>query len=487
MDLESNPSPLPPSDGEEKEDSYNSDSSTSEDSSFQPLPVFKPLETIRDNYGFDEKEIIRIGKNLKTDKTVEKLVLNGSRNIGPLAAYHLGRGLKTNTTLLVLFLRDCNLDEKLLRLLANGLRSNNHLQVLDMKENVDITPLGAQALFRALAMGGGNLLTLNYSGNSLFEDRGYKKALFWLSLLLCRTKTLIKLNLADTMLQSLGPPLSFGLLANTTLENLNLKWSSFEDEPNRFFWQEWLSLNGTLQFLNLAQCGIDEELVVYLARGLELNTSLTYLDLSSNEFMAKGAMLIAEAVRRNKQLKVVNLANNQLDDSVGAAIAKMLEDNTTLTSLSLSNNPLGAALKAIAGAMKTNETLKTLVVQSCEFKHNGWLKFMEMLLWNKSLLGLHMGGAYTRTESEGIERIDLINLTSILPFIRNCEAINKADQKEFILAMFMSTHKRLGANSWLQLLDESLISNIWTCAIVLCKAWNYCPAYHYFLHNSILK
>ena len=133
--------------------------------------------------------------------------------------------------------------------------------------------------------------------------------------MLCVTTSLTSLSLADTGLQNLGP-LSFGLKANESLLKLDLTWSTFGDESNRFFWQEWLSTNGTLQSLILAQCRIDEELVVYLADGLAVNTSLTHLDLSSNEFQASGCCAIAQAVKSNKKLRILDLAWNQLDETV---------------------------------------------------------------------------------------------------------------------------------------------------------------------------
>ena len=398
MDLESIPPPLPPPDEEEVvnpgADSYDSDLSNSVDSDSLAAPTaLNARRTIRlRDYkdAFTKEEIKTIGNNLSTDTTLKKLVLVGSQEIDRTVAYHLGQGLRTNTTLEVLVLQDCNLDEKSTIMLANGLQFNNHLQVLVMKDNVDITPIAAEKLFRALARGGGNLVRLNYSNNSLFEDRGYKRALFWLSNMLCVTTSLKRLDLADTMLQSLQP-LSVGLKANTTLRSLNLKWSTFEDEPNRFFWQEWLSLNGTLQSLILAQCGIDEELAVYLADGLAVNTSLTHLDLSSNEFQASGCCAIAQAVKSNKKLRILDLGWNQLDDGVGPDIADMIQYNTSLTVLSLSNNPLGEqTLDHIAGAMKKNRSIKTLLLEQCEFGDNGWLKCMEMLLVNNSLTQFHM-------------------------------------------------------------------------------------------------
>ena len=501
MDLESIPPPLPPLD-EEEVDSDSSDWSDSSASIEIPGPdlVINPPTTLnaqrtirfRDyTNGLTYEETKTIGKNLRTDTTLNKLDLRGLEEIDRTVAYHLGRGLCTNTTLTVLLLTNCDLKQQSMSFLAQGLNFNNHLQVLDLKNNVDITPIAAENLFRALARGDGNLVKLNYSNNSLSELSGYKKALFFLSEMLSVTTSLTRLHLADTMMESLKP-LSGGLKANTTLCSLNFNWSMFEDETNPTFWKEWLSLNGTLQTLILANSGIDEDLAVYIAAGLKVNIGLTHLNLSKNDLQEAGCRVIAEAVESNTTLRVLNLGWNQLDDSVGSDIADMIRNNTSLAVLYLCNNPLGEkALDLIADAMKKNKTIAKLELSGCEFGDNGWLKCMEMLLVNESLRQFHMWGAYTRTFTQlenGYlhQRYDHINLQSISPFITNCELLNKADKKEFLLAMFMSTHTRLGAHSCLGLLDSFLISNIWTCTMVLCKAWKYCPAYHYFLYRSIL-
>ena len=235
--------------------------------------------------------------------------------------------------------------------------------------------------------------------------------------------TLTRLDLSKTWLGEEGvvgvQAIGQALTVNTTLTRLDLSHNSFGKKEVRAT-GEALALNTGLKHLDLSNLlgWGDGQAIKLIGQGLAVHKTLTTIRLSANIIGAKGAAAIAQAVKVNKALTSLDLGFNRIGAKGAAQIAQALQVNNVLTTLHLYDNPIGAkGATKIAKALQVNHVLTTLDLDDC---------------------GL----------DEGL-------LHEIDRFI----AVNRAlDSK--VLAVMMSMHARLGAESGLKVFSDSLVKMI---------------------------
>ncbi|CAF1163317.1 unnamed protein product [Didymodactylos carnosus] len=111
------------------------------------------------------------------------------------------------------------------------------------------------------------------------------------------------------------------------------------------------------------------------------------LDIGSNNISAEGAKAIAEALKTNQTLTALDIENNNI--SAEGAIAEALKTNQTLTALGINSNNISAeGAKAIAEALKTNQTLTTLHMYNNNITDAGAKAIAEALKTNQTLTTL---------------------------------------------------------------------------------------------------
>ncbi|CAF1034058.1 unnamed protein product [Didymodactylos carnosus] len=117
----------------------------------------------------------------------------------------------------------------------------------------------------------------------------------------------------------------------------------------------------------------------------------TTLTIGSNNISADGIKAIAEALKTNQTLAVLGIENNNISDAGAKAIAEALKTNQTLTDLDMPNNNISeAGAKAIAEALKTNQTLTGLYMPNNNISDAGAKAIAEALKTNQTLTRLHM-------------------------------------------------------------------------------------------------
>ena len=120
---------------------------------------------------------------------------------------------------------------------------------------------------------------------------------------------------------------------------------------------------------------------------LRYSRSLTHLNLNCNNLTDAGAVYVAAALRDNTTLTSLILDSNEIGDEGGVALARGLMENRTLTHLSVRENGVGpevhfrhegestgigdATAKALAQLLAVNDTLRVLVLGSCEIGDDG--------------------------------------------------------------------------------------------------------------------
>ncbi|CAF1343382.1 unnamed protein product, partial [Didymodactylos carnosus] len=87
-----------------------------------------------------------------------------------------------------------------------------------------------------------------------------------------------------------------------------------------------------------------------------VSTGTTTLNIGYNNISSEGAKAIAEALKTNQTLTTLYMYDNKISDGGAKAIAEALKTNQTLTTLDIrSNNISDEGAKAIAEALKKNK------------------------------------------------------------------------------------------------------------------------------------
>ena len=105
--------------------------------------------------------------------------------------------------------------------------------------------------------------------------------------------------------------------------------------------------------------GLDDELMIILARLIAVNATVTELYLEGNSIGNTGAAAIANAIAVNASVTELSLGFNKIGDQAATAIANAIAVNAVLKELELYGNEIGAAgAIAIAESLKFNASLK---------------------------------------------------------------------------------------------------------------------------------
>jgi hypothetical protein len=135
----------------------------------------------------------------------------------------------------------------------------------------------------------------------------------------------------------------------------------------------------------------------------------------------------------------------------GRAIGQALALNTTLTRLSLGHNHLGAGgLQAIGQALAVNRVLTDLDLSSNDIGTKGARKIGQALQVNRALTTLHPD-YHNLNYREGDY--------ALAREIQRLVVVNRAPDTK-LLAVMMSMHAHLGAESGLRVLEDHLVTLI---------------------------
>ena len=137
-----------------------------------------------------------------------------------------------------------------------------------------------------------------------------------------------------------------------------------DDESMAAFAKE-LSVDATIQRLDLCDNALGEVGAMHIASVLGKNTSVRYLELFNTAIGDAGASALASALEKNTTVETLNVGGNQISDAGAATLAAMLRNNKTIHTIWINNNKIGdAGAAALAGALMKNSTLLELHIHS---------------------------------------------------------------------------------------------------------------------------
>ena len=156
---------------------------------------------------------------------------------------------------------------------------------------------------------------------------------------------------------------------------------------------------------------------------------LRTLDLDQTELGDAGVAELFDLLAKHVPEKPLVLRHVYLNacgigEKACKAIAAYLQSkHCTIESLYLSNNPIGEAVTHLASGLKSNRSLKRLVLQSCGLKDDGVIALAEALQGNNQLTALDIGQAYATedlgmrfnwlTEKSAPALVNLVNTTKL--------------------------------------------------------------------------
>ena len=174
-----------------------------------------------------------------------------------------------------------------------------------------------------------------------------------------------KVDLSNKMLDDKAMPALVTALRETRPTRLDISYSKRLTAAGYGELAAWLATDTALEALNVSYCDFDAAGAAALVRGVEANRHLKTLDLSCNhEAGSAWHAELAAALAAHPALEEVDVRHTGMTDAGATALAAALQTNTTLKTLDVSRNRImtDAGATALAGALQTNTTLKYLGV-----------------------------------------------------------------------------------------------------------------------------
>nr|XP_005502552.2 leucine-rich repeat-containing protein 74A isoform X1 [Columba livia] len=284
--------------------------------------------------------------------------------LGPKGVKAIAIALVSNTTTTHLELEDnCILAEGAI-CLAEMLRENSSLQVLNISNN-HLDTAGAEAITSLLLDNVSCLHTLQLSGNNFGEEA----ALYFAEALMSNYQVK-KLDLSHNEFHEKGGQLLGQMLAsNTKLEFLDLSWNHLK-RKGAVGLSVGLRVNDALKILNLSWNGIGNEGALALGEALKLNNVLVHLDISNNKINNEGAKRLCRGLEVNGNLKILKMANNPLTVEGATALVVSVRKNakSMMEEINISNVLVNENfIKLLDGVYKMHPELDVIYdeVESC--------------------------------------------------------------------------------------------------------------------------
>jgi Ran GTPase-activating protein (RanGAP) involved in mRNA processing and transport len=237
------------------------------------------------------------------------------------------------------------IDDTVVRAIAEELKTNRTLTVLDLQSNY-ITAGGAAQLCDALRLNR-SLKELGLANNSLGDEGAAE-----LSNLLDTNHTLERISLDNNAISpALMEKVMFKTLLNTQPLAVKLAMPrAFANDPE-------------LKELDLSEYEGSRVSCDLITDCLKANTVLVALNVSNLDIGDSGTAALATLVRRNSSIKELNLSNNSITTHGVRDVADALKQNQGLTSLILSQNKVGDdGARALIDVLRHNDSIVSLDV-----------------------------------------------------------------------------------------------------------------------------
>ena len=228
---------------------------------------------------------------------------------------------------------------------------------------------------------------------------------------------------------------------NTSLVQLNLTANRFESQGFINLFSQPNSL-ASIESLILSGDFISDLAAPLLCQRLVETQVLKHLDLSSNAFGKKFIQELYHALQNGSRIETLNLSNNKIDSKCSSGIYLIIRNTNSLRHLDLSNNPLGDdSLVTISGSFENNKTLKSINFSNTNIKNKGAIALAKTLKLTKTLEQINLSDNKI-TDEGGIELAKaLIENDSITHFSIRANQIK--DESALLFVDVLNTSKTI--------------------------------------------
>ena len=346
---------------------------------------------------------------LLVNKSLKYLDLSYNCFLNSAAHYCIFEGLRHNTTLTHLILRNSGIEVSnpdTARSLTTMLQENKSLTHLNFSYNGAFSQRGASCIFNGLQLNT-TLTHLTIIGDYMIDDPDRVRSL---AQMLQVNKSLTYLDLSYSMgfSDSEARCIFESLHQNVSLASLNLSHTDLTatNPDTAKSLTAMLRVNKSLKNLDLSMNkSLSDSGAFCIFKGLEHNTSLVNLNLAeigmTTEDPLKRFKSLTKMLKVNKTLTHLNLSNNSSWTSrcenltIISNIFQGLQQNTTLIELRINDMMITDGDAAcIAQAMRCNRCLHTLHMRFPLIRGEGLSCILDSLIFNTSLKILYLTDTY---------------------------------------------------------------------------------------------
>ena len=352
---------------------------------------------------------------LLPDSTTSEWGFNVDVDVDDVVVKHLAEAVRNNSSVQALRLRgECVFNDVGTKALAEAINCNPIVEELEVSRNkassVSIVALvkaiGSNTALKKLVLHGNDISDVGakvvaevLNCNTILEeldlsDNGIGDVgAEALAQVIGSNTTLKKLSLCSNGVGDVGAKaLAKDLNCNTILEELDLSHTKICSVGTEALAEAIVS-NTVLRKLAFSCNGIGDAGTKAFSEVLNCNTILEELDLSHNKIGSVGAEALAKAIGSNTALKKLNLSENHICSFGAKALAEVLNCNSILEELCISNNNIGSVgAEVLAEAIGSNTTLKKLSLCSNGVGDVGAKALSEVLNYNTILEELDLSG-----------------------------------------------------------------------------------------------
>ena len=248
-----------------------------------------------------------LSKYIKKSASIETIELRYQIFTELIYFTYLARSFRFAQSLRIVHLENSNINSRFLSILSTALRDNEHIKELYLCDN-KIQPQDGNSIANIIKEN--KYLELIDLKNNNLQDTGLATICMSLSERsdINSTKSGLKsLSIANNSITTLGCTyLCKALIHNCTLTNLNISNNSLTNE-SIFELKEALIVNKKIECLILTKVRMTDEGVIALAEYLAETRVLKRLDLRENDIRLGGLMALASSIKFNRTLDRIDL------------------------------------------------------------------------------------------------------------------------------------------------------------------------------------
>ncbi|XP_014252099.1 protein phosphatase 1 regulatory subunit 37-like isoform X2 [Cimex lectularius] len=263
------------------------------------------------------------------------LNISNNHNIGQRGWQACSRMLKRTKCLEHLESRNNPLNESLIQFLSRALRLGTQLQVLKL-ENCSLTGRPIVILAAALKLNT-TLKELYLAENDLTTNDATQ-----LSTLLKCNVTLQLLDISNNCIADIG----FGHLCDAICEqtgpaglSILVLWNNRLKTASSQHLKRVLTLNSTLEMLNIGHNDLKDEFLYEIKEALAQNKTLLRIGMQSTQLKTEGAVSLAQVIASNPVLQRIDLRDNDLQVDGLLALSAAMKTNSSITQLDIDDCP----------------------------------------------------------------------------------------------------------------------------------------------------